>query len=41
MKGVEEIQRSLDELLIKCKTQATENERLCTAYLSPSWTEAH
>jgi hypothetical protein len=41
MKGVEEIQRSLDELLIKRKTQATENERLRTAYLSPSWTETH
>jgi hypothetical protein len=27
--------------LIKCKTQATENERLLTAYLSPSWTENH
>jgi hypothetical protein len=33
MKGVEEIQRSLGELLIKRKTQATENERLRTAYL--------
>jgi len=41
MKGIEEIQRSLDELLIKRKTQATENERLRTAYLSPSWTETH
>ena len=41
MKGIEEIQRSLGELLIKRKTQATENERLRTAYLSPSWTETH
>jgi hypothetical protein len=39
MKDVEEIQRSLDELLIKRKTQATENEGLRTAYLSLSWTE--
>jgi hypothetical protein len=41
MKGVEEIQRSLDELLIKRKTHATENEQLRTAYLSLSWTETH
>jgi hypothetical protein len=39
VKGVNEIQRPLGELLIKRKTQATENKRLRMAYLSPSWTE--
>jgi hypothetical protein len=34
MKGVEEIQRAPDEVLIKRKAQATEGERLRSAYSS-------
>jgi hypothetical protein len=41
MKGVEEIQRALDEVLIKRNSQATEGERLRSAYSSPAWTETH
>jgi hypothetical protein len=39
--GVEKIQRALDELLVKRKSQATEGERLRSAYLLPAWTETH
>ncbi len=41
MKGVEAIQRTFDELLIRKKAQSTEGERLRTAYLSPAWDDTH
>ena len=41
LKGVEEIQRALDELLLQRKPQAKENDRLRAMYLSPAWTDTH
>ena len=41
LKGVESIQRKLDELLLRRKPQATELERLRAAYLTPAWNETN
>jgi len=41
LKGVVEIQRALDELLLQRKPQAKENDRLRAMYLSPAWTDTH
>ena len=41
LKGVEEITRALDELLLQRAPQAKESDRLRASYLSPAWTETH
>ena len=41
LKGVEEITRALDELLLRRAPQAKESDRLRASYLSPAWTETH
>ena len=41
LKGIEEIQRALYELLLQRKPQAKENDRLRAMYLSPAWTDTH